>query len=674
MINEKWAASTPGEDFFDMPSARLLPADHPLKVLMGGFGGTFKNVRGLFQNKKMLISALVLGAIWLLLAILKALGIDWAPINWLSVATFAHGGISRNPVEIVGGLVGKSVYAVMLLSLLSGGHKGIGTGLKTVFRSLKGLDRKGASLFLVGLGVALFGYNFMVGEPQIIDAAVSVAALMVVLRALGNYRGFLRRFVVALTASKAKKIRSENTKHVNQMLTGGAVGFLLTLPLSFVPLGWIGYLVGGVVFVAGVALYFSKPEAAVAALLAFWFVIQGVIPVFAITFTVDDTAHLPYDQPNDYHYVYEVGYWDGAENVKKYRDFDDALIVSDEPYNVTDSSYSRDLQFMVRINDYEAREYKPLTQDQIFVTLSNIPADLPYEFNELYVSDQINYGKPFQELWTTPDPPPDVTSSHDFTARQGDRFNIKVTTYTKPDAIFNKAIPPRPLDTDVWFYFVSLFSTSDYVDVITRHYMLEGAEMSNTTLYGYPALVFTFEEKRTNDTSQDGSLNISNYYTYRKVVFLYIDDVLLPLHNDVTRDENNRVAAVYDRSIIVEVDMESMYSASFSYSKDVRNTVGFAAVYASHKDKEQALLSQYKTRLDDYLESVDQIAVDVRHVVKVIDKKAVAGVDTNASEAPGEEGEMAVSIPEAIVIGALSVAAALGAASGAAGKNADELT
>lgn len=682
---------TPGEDLFNMASNNLIPVEHPVKVIVGSTWGIIRNVKGVFQNKKMLISALVLGGIWLLLAILSAVGVEFAPLKWLSIATFAHGGLSTNPVEIVGGLVGKSVYGAVVLSMLSGGFGGVGIGIKKVFTNLKALDPKRLSLFLIGLGVALVSYNFMAGAPEIIDFTVAIAALLMVLRSIGNYNGFLRRLVASLTASKNKKMRSENVSHVNLILSGAAVGFVLAIPMSLIPLGWVGYLIGGVAFVAGGALYFSKPEAA-AALLALCLVLQGIIPAFAITITVDDTEHLPYDQPNAYHYDYDDGYWDSATNSKKYYDFEEVVGVSEAPYNVTESSYSRDFEFMVRINDYDERQYKPLTYDQIYVTLHNIPADVPIEYNDLFFADQINYGKPFQELWTTPDPPSDVTSSRNFMARQGDAFNVKVTTFRKPDAIYNKAIPSRPLDTDIWTYFVSLFSTSNYVEDIKTHYKLEGAEMSNTTLFGYPALVFTVDDKRSTDMGQDGSLSITNHYTYRKVVFLYIDDVLLPVDNDVERDENNKVEAVNDRAIIVELDMESMYSAAYSYSKDVRNTVGFAAVYAEHQAKEQALLAEYRNRLDEYLETADQIAVDVRHVVKVADQSAMIGVDTDASEASGEEGEMAVSVPEAIVIGALSVVAALGAAGGvaasssavsasagaaaaaAAGKNADELT
>lgn len=690
MLEEKWASHEPGEIGFDMPGGGARFVDHPLKVLTSSFRGSLGNIKGLFSNRKMLIAAVVLGVVWLILGLLKALNVDFPILDWLSVGTFAHGGLSSKPIEIIGGLFGKSVYAVMALSLLNGGHKGIGSGIGKLFRSLKTLNRRGTSLFLMGAGVALLAYNFMAGSPSIKDAAVAIASLLIVLRSMGSYSGFLKKFVTSLTSTKSKsaKKRYENKELVNHMLSGGAIGFVLAIPISLLPLGWAGYLIGGVAFIAGSALYFSKPEAVASLLIALLLISMGMLPAFAIDINVDDTEHLPYDQPNDYHYDYESGYWDSESNTQKYYGFEDTEPINREPYNQTEVSQSLDFEFMVQINDYDERQYKPLSYDQIYVTLNNVPRDLEYTFRELYMSDEINYGKPLQELWTSADPPPDVKSTHDFMVRQGDVFSIKVNTFAKPDAIYNKAVPARPIDMDPWTYFVNHFGTGEYADYIKQQYRLEEPTVENTTMFGYPALVFTMDNKRiVSNTGID-----NNYYTYKKLVFVYVKDVLLPISNDVNKDENNKTTEVYDRSIILEIEMESTLSVEYAYSETTIKTMGFDSVYATHQTKEQEILGTFRDKLDEYLESVDQISIDVRHKVKVADKKAMASVETHASDTPGEAGEEAVTVPEAIVIGALSVAAAISAAGGSAaagsatatgsaaaaaaatGKKADDLT
>lgn len=274
----------------------------------------------------------------------------------------------------------------------------------------------------------------MAGTPSLTDAAVAIASLLVVLRSLGNYNGFLRKFVTSLTSSKSKSVkkRFENKAFTNYVLTGGAIGFALAIPASLIPLGWSGYLIGGVAFIAGTALYFSKPEALVSFFMAFLLISMGMLPAFAIDVNVDETEHLPYDQPNGYHYDYESGYWDSETNTQKYYGFEETEPINREPYNITDISQSLDFEFLVQINDYDERQYKPLSNDQIYVTLNNVPRDLEYTSRELYMADEINYGKPLQELWTSADPPSDVTSSHDFMVRQGDEFSIKVNTFGKP--------------------------------------------------------------------------------------------------------------------------------------------------------------------------------------------------------------------------------------------------
>lgn len=645
MVNENWASREAGETTFDIPGGLSDFVDHPIKILAVGFKGSMGNLKRVFSNRKMLISALILGGVWLVLGLLKAFNIDHPILTWLSIGTFAYGGLSPNPVEIVGGLFGKMVYGTMALSLLNGGHRGILSGIGKLFSSFKRLSPRGFSWLLIGLGIAMVGYNFMAGTPSISDAAVAIASLLIALRALGSANGFLKRFVLSLTSSKSVKKRFENKPYANALLSGGAIGFALSIPVSMVPLYWSGYLIGGIAVIAGIALYISKPRAIASLFMATWLVTLGMLPAFAIDVKVDETEHLPYDQPNNYHY-----------------DYDDYASLNLAPYNLTDTSQSLDLQFIVQINDYEERQYKPLSYDQIEVTLNNFPKDLEYRFTEIFMSDEINYGKPFQELWTTPTAPPDVISSTDFRVRQGDVFSSKVVTYTKPDAIYNKAIPPRPLDMDLWTYFVSLFSTGEYASEIQTQYKLEDAVMENTTMFGYPALVFTTEDKRVNETA---GIN-DNYYTYKKIVFIYVNNVVLPPNNDVSKDENNKTTAVYDRSIIIEINMETTLSVEYAYSDTVINTTGFEAVYASHQAKEQEILETYKDELDNYLESFDQLAIDVRHTVEVADKQAMIAVETDASETPGEAGEESVTVPEAIVIGALSVIAAISAAGGAA--------
>lgn len=119
-MNEYWASQEAGEVIFDMPEGISRYVDHPFKVLISSVKGGIRNFKGVFSNRKMLIASSILGLVWLALAILKAFDVNVVGLDWLSIGTFAHGGLSANPVEIFGGIFGKAVYATMLLSLLNG--------------------------------------------------------------------------------------------------------------------------------------------------------------------------------------------------------------------------------------------------------------------------------------------------------------------------------------------------------------------------------------------------------------------------------------------------------------------------------------------------------------------------------------------------------------------------
>ena len=92
----------------------------PLKVLYGGIKSIVKNFKSSVKSKRQLIPAIVLGVIWIILIFLRLLGANTVPVNFLSFLTFAQGGLSSNPVHVVGGLIGKGVFASLVLSFFVG--------------------------------------------------------------------------------------------------------------------------------------------------------------------------------------------------------------------------------------------------------------------------------------------------------------------------------------------------------------------------------------------------------------------------------------------------------------------------------------------------------------------------------------------------------------------------
>lgn len=220
-------------------------------TLINGVKSLFGGFKNILKNKKRLIAVIVLALVWVVLLILQGLGINPFPVKLATWLTFAQGGVSNNIIRMMGGVLGKGVFASCFIWLLSGGYKNIGTGLKVLGGVHKQFSRQKLVRLLMGAGAALIIYNFMAGYAAFIKTMVGVAAFLLILRALGNHGGFVRKLAASLTAEKKDGIKTENTVSLIAILQGFALGFAISVPLSLIPWGYIPYCLGLAVLIAG---------------------------------------------------------------------------------------------------------------------------------------------------------------------------------------------------------------------------------------------------------------------------------------------------------------------------------------------------------------------------------------------------------------------------------------
>lgn len=213
-----------------------------------------RNLKGIFKDKKKLIPIAILGGVWIILILLQALGINPPPVKFAAWLTFAQGGASNNIVRMVGGILGKGVFASCFVWLLSGGYKNIGSGMKRLGGIHNQLSLPQLGWLLTGAGAALIIYNFMAGYAAFIKSMAAVAAFLLVLRALGSHGGFIRKMAASLTAKKNGGKRIENAVPLNSILQGLALGFALSVPLSLIPWGYTPYCLGLAALIAGVIM------------------------------------------------------------------------------------------------------------------------------------------------------------------------------------------------------------------------------------------------------------------------------------------------------------------------------------------------------------------------------------------------------------------------------------
>ena len=241
------------------PIGEIAAAAGPVKLLFGGLKNIFRGFFAAFRDKKRWIPAAVLAVVWLLLTLLPLLGFNPAPVRWLSFLTFANGGTTGGLLGLIGGVVGKGVFAYFLISLVvppNRGQKpfaGVWGGIGRLIPSIAAKTPVQMSGVLAGMGAALVGYNFMTGSVSIQQSMAGVAALLLSLRALSNRTGFLYRFFGSLTKG-LRKNNQMNPDAATRLLAGWTAGFALALPLSAVPYAQSGYALGALLLLTAIIL------------------------------------------------------------------------------------------------------------------------------------------------------------------------------------------------------------------------------------------------------------------------------------------------------------------------------------------------------------------------------------------------------------------------------------
>lgn len=221
----------------------------PLKYSIKSVFNIFKNLKGVINDKKKLMLVIGLSIIWTALIVLPYLGVTGAPIRYLSFLTFARGGMDQGISNIVGGTIGKTLYAYFITSLImpvfsgKSPFKGIGGGIKTLFSSYFNKDSKDLSPILLGIGVALILYNFFTGNGAMINSMAGVMGFVLTLRALSSKSGFLRGFITLIVNKHSVNNKMDNS-YVNKVIAGLASGFALTIPLSTIGFRFTSYIVG----------------------------------------------------------------------------------------------------------------------------------------------------------------------------------------------------------------------------------------------------------------------------------------------------------------------------------------------------------------------------------------------------------------------------------------------
>lgn len=225
----------------------------------------------MLKQPKHLVPTLVLGAVWLTLALLGAFGINPLPVRILSFLTFAQGGMFGGVLGAAGGILGKVLVAAFLNAAIvplfqkKAPFSRFGGGIKDFFSSLAVKGMVAIAPLLGGVGAALLLYAFMNNTQSVQNSMVGIIAFVTLLQGFGRKSGFLWGIAFSV-ANSISKGRTPSYTGASRFVGGMTLGFALGVGLSASGLLWSVW-VGAALLVAAVIFAIvskSKREVAVA--------------------------------------------------------------------------------------------------------------------------------------------------------------------------------------------------------------------------------------------------------------------------------------------------------------------------------------------------------------------------------------------------------------------------
>lgn len=252
-------------------AARREVASNPVSVL---FSWLTSLILGFFKSLASpgkLLPGIILGIFWFVLSMLPELDISLPYgeiVNW---ATFVKGGLSEEPLMMVGGIIGKGFFAGTLAGIFKRG------GVKERLPRVK--DSGGVGFFLMGLGLSLILFNFFTGDNSFDRSVIGIVAAIGTLKAMGQENGFVMRMFISVSNvfSRNRNAVAQNARSIS---SGAVFGFVSAVPMAYASVPGLGYGAGIVLVVMGTVLSVSKAKRLAAGALLVFVVMQGA-PVAA---------------------------------------------------------------------------------------------------------------------------------------------------------------------------------------------------------------------------------------------------------------------------------------------------------------------------------------------------------------------------------------------------------
>ncbi len=222
----------------------------------------FNNILNVLKDHKKRMIVIILSLIWFLSVIFKSFGIDFFLINWINYLSFANGGTHGNIIAIIGGFIGKTIFAYFVAILLlseKGKINWIKSGINNFIKALDFKNKKQYPMMGIGIGISLIIYNFIAGNASINNSMMGIIALLLLIRSFSNNNIYIRK-ILGLVTNKLKNIIPSVDKNISPIIVGCVFGFVLGIIISFVMMNNLCYIIGlAILFIAVIlSIIFKK--------------------------------------------------------------------------------------------------------------------------------------------------------------------------------------------------------------------------------------------------------------------------------------------------------------------------------------------------------------------------------------------------------------------------------
>lgn len=231
---EKIETSSEGASTNQAPADTLPPAPGKIGPLLGTY---LRQSLDILKNPRQMLPTIILGLVWLAIALLGSLGINPLPVRILSFLTYAQGGMFGGLIGAVGGIVGKVIVAAFLnatlLPLLQKKRpfSEIGGGFKKFAGMLAVKSIGSAASLLGGTGASLLLYTFMNSNHSLENSMVGIIAFVIMLQNLNRQNGLLWELLFSIVRAITKG-KTPSSTEIGRCISGMALGFGLAIALS----------------------------------------------------------------------------------------------------------------------------------------------------------------------------------------------------------------------------------------------------------------------------------------------------------------------------------------------------------------------------------------------------------------------------------------------------------